>query len=57
MKIKEAQAEAAGALSNATFKVGDLGDTMKTVDEVLQKRYETAAGKARVAKDWSTWTR
>jgi phage shock protein A len=51
VKIKEAQAEAAGALSNATFKVGDLGDTMKTVDEVLQKRYEQAAGKARVAKD------
>ncbi len=51
VKIKEAQAEAAGALSNATFKVGDLGDTMKTVDEVLQKRYESAAGKARVAKD------
>ena len=51
VKIKEAQAEAAGALTNASFKVGDLGDTMKTVDEVLQKRYEQAAGKARVAKD------
>ena len=51
VKIKEAQAEAAGALSNASFKVGDLGDTMKTVDEALQKRYEQAAGKARVAMD------
>jgi phage shock protein A len=51
VKIKEAQAEAAGALSSATFKVGDLGDTMKTVEEVLQKRYEQSAGKARVAKD------
>ncbi|MDH4130879.1 MAG: PspA/IM30 family protein [Gemmatimonadota bacterium] len=51
VKIKEAQAEAAGALSNATFRVGDLGDTMKTVEEVLQKRYEKSAGKARVAKD------
>ena len=51
VKIKEAQAEAAGALSSATFKVGDLGDTMKTVEEVLQKRYEKSAGKARVAKD------
>jgi phage shock protein A len=51
VKIKEAQAEAASALSAATFKVGDLGDTMKTVDEVLQKRYEVSAGKARVAKD------
>ena len=51
MKIKEAQAEAASALSGAAFKVGDLGDTMRSVDEVLQKRYEEAAGKARVAKD------
>jgi len=51
VKIKEAQAEAAGALSNATFKVGDMGDTMKTVEDVLQKRYEKSAGKARVARD------
>jgi phage shock protein A len=51
VKIKEAQAEAASALSGAAFKVGDLGDTMKRVDEVLQKRYEVSAGKARVAKD------
>jgi phage shock protein A len=51
VKIKEAQAEAAAALGNVAFKVGDLGDSMKAVDEVLAKRYETAAGKARVAKD------
>jgi uncharacterized protein Smg (DUF494 family) len=51
VKIKEAQAEAAAALGNAAFKVGDLGDTMKTVQEVLAKRYEVSAGKARVAKD------
>jgi phage shock protein A len=51
VKVKEAQAEAAGALSNVAFKVGDLGDTMKTVEEVLNKRYEVSAGKARVAKD------
>ena len=51
MQIKEAQAEAAAALSNVAFKVGDLGDTMKTVDDILQKRYEVSAGKARVAKD------
>jgi phage shock protein A len=51
VKIKEAQAEAAAALSSAVFKVGDLGDTMKTVEEVLAKRYESSAGKARVAKD------
>jgi hypothetical protein len=51
VKIKEAQAEAAAALGNVAFKVGDLGDSMKAVDEVLSKRYEVAAGKARVAKD------
>jgi phage shock protein A len=51
VKIKEAQAEAASALGNVAFKVGDLGDTMKTVEEVLAKRYEVSAGKARVAKD------
>jgi len=51
VKIKEAQAEAASALSSAAFKVGDLGDTMKTVEQILAKRYEVSAGKARVAKD------
>jgi phage shock protein A len=51
VQIKEAQAEAAGALGNAAFKVGDLGDTMKDVENILQKRYEVSAGKARVAKD------
>jgi phage shock protein A len=51
VKIKEAQAEAAAALGSAVFKVGDLGDTMKAVEEILNKRYEVSAGKARVAKD------
>ena len=51
VKIKEAQAEAAAALSSVAFKAGDLGDTMKRVDEILQKRYEVSAGKARLAKD------
>lgn len=51
VKIKEAQAEAAAALSNVAFKVGDLGDTMKTVEDILNKRYEVSAGKARVARD------
>jgi phage shock protein A len=51
VKIKEAQAEAATALSSVAFKVGDLGDTMRTVEDVLQKRYEVSAGKARVARD------
>lgn len=51
VQIKEAQAEAAAALGNTAFKVGDLGDTLKDVEGVLQKRYEESAGKARVAKD------
>jgi phage shock protein A len=51
VKVKEAQAEASAALSSVAFKVGDLGDTMKTVEEVLNKRYELSAGKARLAKD------
>jgi phage shock protein A len=51
VKVKEAQAEAAAAMSNVAFKVGDLGDTMKTVEDVLNKRYEMSAGKARLAKD------
>jgi len=51
VKIKEAQAEAAAALGNVAFRVGDLGDTMKTVEEILAKKYEVSAGKARVAKD------
>jgi hypothetical protein len=51
VQIKEAQAEAAAALSGAAFKVGDLGDTLKDVEQILQKRYEVSAGKARVAKD------
>jgi phage shock protein A len=51
VQIKEAQAEAAAALGGAAFKVGDLGDTLKDVEQILQKRYEVSAGKARVAKD------
>ena len=43
--------EAAAALGNTAFKVGDLGDTLKDVEGVLEKRYEISAGKARVAKD------
>ncbi len=51
VQIKEAQAEAAAALGSTAFKVGDLGDTLKDVEGILQKRYEESAGKARVAKD------
>ena len=51
VKLKEAQAEAAGALGGITFKVGDMGDTLKNAQEVLDKRYEKAAGKSRLAQD------
>jgi phage shock protein A len=51
VRVKEAQAEAAAALSGVAFKVGDMGDTLKSVEEVLGKRYEKAAGKSRVAQD------
>lgn len=51
VKVKEAQSEAAAALNGVAFKVGDPGDTLKGIDEILGKRYEKAAGKARVAND------
>jgi len=51
VRVKEAQAEAAAALSGVAFKVGDVGDTLKSVEEVLGKKYEKAAGRARVAQD------
>ena len=51
MKIKEAQAEAVAALNGVAFKVGDTGDTFKSIEEILNKRYEKAAGKSRVAQD------
>jgi phage shock protein A len=51
VKLKEAQAEAAAALSGVAFKVGDVGDTTRTLQDVLDKRYEKAAGKARLAAD------
>ncbi len=51
VKIKEAQSEAAAALSGVAFKVGDTGDALKSVEEILNKKFEKAAGKARVAHD------
>jgi len=51
VRIKEAQAEVAASLNNVAFKVGDSGDTFKNVEEILNKKYEKAAGKARVAMD------
>jgi phage shock protein A len=51
VKVKEAQAEAAAGLGNVAFTVGDLGDTMKSVQDILNKRLEASAGKARLARD------
>ncbi|MEI8011124.1 MAG: PspA/IM30 family protein [Candidatus Omnitrophota bacterium] len=51
VKIKEAQAEAVAALNGVAFKVGDTGDTFKNVEDILNKNYEKAAGKARVSQD------
>lgn len=51
VKIKEAQAEAASALNGIAFEVGDTGDTFKNVEEILNKKYEKASGKARVSQD------
>jgi phage shock protein A len=56
-KMKEAHAEASAALQGVAFKVGDTGDTLKEVDEILSKRYERAAGKARVVSDMTDVTR
>ena len=53
VQVQEAQAEAAAALADVAFKVGDLGDTMKTVEEILARRYELSAGQARLARDFS----
>ena len=55
VKIKEAQAEAASALSSVAFKVGDLGDTMKTVEEVLAEALRGLGRQgARSPRTWST---
>lgn len=56
-KMKEAHAEASAALQGVAFKVGDTGDTLKEVDEILSRRYERAAGKARVVSDMTDVTR
>ena len=57
VQIKEAQAEAAAALGNTAFKVGDLGDTLKDVESVLEKRYEISAARPASPRTWSTWPR
>lgn len=49
--IAEAQASAGAALQGVAFSANDLGDTMKSVEDSLDKRYEAAAGKARLMTD------
>ncbi len=51
VKMKEAEAEAAAALNGVTFRAGDTGDTLRNIQEILDRRYERAAGKARVTAD------
>src|ERR1041384_4713548 len=50
VRVKGGRAGGAGAMSKVAFRFGVLGDTMKTVEDVLNKRYEMSAGKARLAK-------
>jgi hypothetical protein len=49
--VAEARAAAAQALGNIPFKVGDIGDTMKSVQDIIDKRLSEAEGKARAASD------
>jgi len=51
VKMKEAEAEAAAALNGVTFRAGDTGDTLRNIQEILDRRYERAAGKARVTAE------
>ena len=51
VKMKEAEAEAAAALNGVTFRAGDTGDILRNIQEILDRRYERAAGKARVTAD------
>lgn len=51
VKVKEAQAESAAALSGVVFKTGDISDTMKNIEEALGRKYEKTAGAMRVATD------
>ena len=50
-KVKEAQAEAVSGLSGVSFSIADLGDTLKGVEDLLEKKLETSAGKLRLVRD------
>lgn len=50
-KVKEAQAEAVSGLSGVSFSIADLGDTLKGVEDLLEKKMETSAGKLRLVRD------
>lgn len=51
VKVKEAQAEAVSGLSGVSFSIADLGDTLKGVEDLLEKKLETSAGKLRLVRD------
>lgn len=50
-QVKEAQAEAVSGLSGVSFRIADLGDTLKGVEDLLEKKLETSAGKLRLVRD------
>ena len=50
-QVKEAQAEAVSGLSGVSFSIADLGDTLKGVEDLLEKKLETSAGKLRLVRD------
>ena len=56
VQVKEAQAEAASALSNTAFKVGDLGDTLKDVEGILRSATRSRPARPASPRTWSTWT-
>jgi phage shock protein A len=50
-KINDALATAGAALQDVAFKASDQGDTFNRAEEILNKRADQAAGKARVVSD------
>jgi phage shock protein A len=50
-KINEALAAATAATANMSFKIGDTGDTLGRVNEVLTERATKAEGKIRATSD------
>jgi phage shock protein A len=50
-KINEALAAASAATANISFKVGDMGDSLGRVDEILTERASRADGRIRATTD------